>query len=422
MVMMGIKFLDKVPFKTIYIHGLVRDSEGKKMSKSVGNVIDPIDIIDGIELEALINKRISNLVQPKLKDKIVRKTKDEFPNGIDPYGADALRFCFCALASTGRDINFDLKRIEGYRNFCNKLWNASRYVFISTKDCQYDNKVNFEKLTVYEKFMIGKLDQLVTEYKKHCTSYRFDLMANSLYSFIWNEYCDWYLEIAKIEIEQGNHYTKNVLIYVLQIILKLCHPIIPYITEEIWKEMINLKYTNDLILMNAKFPSQQKIFKDDNINNEVLLLKKIINAIRKMRSDLNVHPKIKIDIYCRFEEGLYDNFINNNREIISSLIKSNELHINDGSYDISDCIAVTVDEIKLYIPIKKIIDIDVEKQRLEKNLTNMKNNLKKIESKLDNKSFIEKAPSEIIQSNYNKQKNFKKENDSLQDLIECLSD
>ena len=422
MVMMGIKFLDKVPFKTIYIHGLVRDSEGKKMSKSVGNVIDPIDIIDGIELEALINKRISNLVQPKLKDKIARKTKDEFPNGIDPYGADALRFCFCALASTGRDINFDLKRIEGYRNFCNKLWNASRYVFISTKDCQYDNKVNFEKLTVYEKFMIGKLDQLVTEYKKHCTSYRFDLMANSLYSFIWNEYCDWYLEIAKIEIEQGNHYTKNVLIYVLQIILKLCHPIIPYITEEIWKEMINLKYTNDLILMNAKFPSQQKIFKDDNINNEVLLLKKIINAIRKMRSDLNVHPKIKIDIYCRFEEGLYDNFINNNREIISSLIKSNELHINDGSYDISDCIAVTVDEIKLYIPIKKIIDIDVEKQRLEKNLANMKNNLKKIESKLDNKSFIEKAPSEIIQSNFNKQKYFKKEIDSLQDLIECLSD
>ena len=422
MVMMGIKFLDKVPFKTIYIHGLVRDSEGKKMSKSVGNVIDPIDIIDGIELEALINKRISNLVQPKLKDKIVRKTKDEFPNGIDPYGADALRFCFCALASTGRDINFDLKRIEGYRNFCNKLWNASRYVFISTKDCQYDNKVNFEKLTVYEKFMIGKLDQLVTEYKKHCTSYRFDLMANSLYSFIWNEYCDWYLEIAKIEIEQGNHYTKNVLIYVLQIILKLCHPIIPYITEEIWKEMINLKYTNDLILMNAKFPSQQKIFKDDNINNEVLLLKKIINVIRKMRSDLNVHPKIKIDIYCRFEEDLYDNFINNNSKIITSLIKSNGLHINDGSYDINECIAVTVDEMKLYIPIKKIIDIDVEKQRLEKNLTNMKNNLKKIESKLDNKSFIEKAPSEIIQSNFNKQKYFKKEIDSLQDLIECLSD
>ena len=422
MVMMGIKFLDKVPFKTIYIHGLVRDSEGKKMSKSVGNVIDPIDIIDGIELEALIKKRVSNLVQPKLKDKIARKTKDEFPNGIDPYGADALRFCFCALASTGRDINFDLKRIEGYRNFCNKLWNASRYVFISAKDCQYDNKINFEKLTVYEKFMIGKLDQLVTEYKKHCTSYRFDLMANSLYSFIWNEYCDWYLEIAKIEIEQDNHYTKNVLIYVLQIILKLCHPIIPYITEEIWKEMINLKYTNDLILMNAKFPSQQKIFKDDNINNEVLLLKKIINVIRKMRSDLNVHPKIKIDIYCRFEEDLYDNFMNNNSKIITSLIKSNGLHINDGSYDISECIAVTVDEMKLYIPIKKIIDIDVEKQRLEKNLTNMKNNLKKIESKLDNKSFIEKAPSEIIQSNFNKQKYFKKEIDSLQDLIECLSD
>ena len=420
--MMGIKFMNKVPFKTIYIHGLVRDSEGKKMSKSIGNVIDPIDIIDGIKLDELVDKRISSLVQPKLKNKIIKKTKDEFPDGITPYGADALRFCFCALASTGRDINFDLKRIEGYRNFCNKLWNASRFVFLSSKDYDFDHKINFEKLTTYEKYIIIKLDELVTEYKKYCVSYRFDLMANTLYSFIWNEYCDWYLEIAKIEIDNGNEYTKNVLIYILKIILKLCHPVIPYITEEIWKEMVKLEYTNDLILMNAKFPSQQKVFKDEKIDNEIFLLKKFINIIRKTRSDLNVHPKTKIDIYCVFTDNTYERFIKDNKEIITSLIKADTIHINNNSYDMNQCITISLEELKLYIPIKEIIDIDVEKKRLEKNLNNLVNNLNKIESKLNNKSFIEKAPSEIIQSNFNKQKYFTKEIDSLRELIECLSD
>jgi len=422
MVMMGIKFMDKVPFKTIYIHGLVRDSEGKKMSKSIGNVIDPIDIIDGIELDELVDKRINSLVQPRLKNKIIKKTKDEFPDGITPYGADALRFCFCALASTGRDINFDLKRIEGYRNFCNKLWNASRFVFLSSKDYDFDHKINFEKLTTYEKYIIIKLDELVTEYKKYCVSYRFDLMANTLYSFIWNEYCDWYLEIAKIEIDNGNEYTKNVLIYILKIILKLCHPVIPYITEEIWKEMVKLEYTNDSILMNAKFPSQQKVFKDKEIDNEILLLKKFINIIRKTRSDLNVHPKTKIDIYCIFADNTYENFIKNNRDIITSLVKADTIYINSNSYDMNQCITISLEELKLYIPIKEIIDIDVEKKRLEKNLSNLVNNLNKIESKLNNKSFIEKAPSEIIQNNFDKQKYFTKEIDSLKELIECLSD
>ena len=422
MVIMGIKFMDKVPFKTIYIHGLVRDSEGKKMSKSIGNVIDPIDIIDGIELDELVDKRINSLVQPKLKNKIIKKTKDEFPDGITPYGADALRFCFCALASTGRDINFDLKRIEGYRNFCNKLWNASRFVFLSSKDYDFDHKINFEKLTTYEKYIIIKLDELVTEYKKYCVSYRFDLMANTLYSFIWNEYCDWYLEIAKIEIDNGNEYTKNVLIYILKIILKLCHPVIPYITEEIWKEMVKLKYTNDSILMNAKFPSQQKVFKDEEIDNEILLLKKFINIIRKTRSDLNVHPKTKIDIYCIFTDNTYESFIKNNRDIITSLVKADTIYINSNSYDMNQCITISLEELKLYIPIKEIIDIDVEKKRLEKNLNNLVNNLNKIESKLSNKSFIEKAPSEIIQNNFDKQKYFTKEIDSLRELIECLSD
>ena len=303
------------------------------MSKSVGNVIDPIDVIDGIKQSDLIEKRISNLVQPQLKDKIAKRTKDEFPNGIDSFGADALRFCFCALASTGRDINFDLKRIEGYRNFCNKLWNASRYVLMTSENVEYLNKVDFDKLTTYEKYLLIKLDNIVTEYKRNCTAYRFDLMASSLYSFIWNEYCDWYLEISKVQIHDGNEYSKSFLLYTLQIILKLCHPIIPYITEEIWSEMYKLDYTKESLLMNSKFPSQQKIFNDIEIEREIEIVKDIINSIRKTRSDLNIHPKTLLDIYCISDkENLLAN-IKNNKNIIHSLskVKSINYEIDSGA-------------------------------------------------------------------------------------------
>ena len=421
MVMMGIKFIKKVPFKAIYIHGLVRDSEGKKMSKSIGNVIDPIDIIDGIDLDSLINKRTANLVQPHLKEKIIKKTRDEFPDGIKPYGADALRFCFCALASTGRDINFDLQRIEGYRNFCNKLWNASRFVYMSTEGYVFEEKIKFDELTTYEKYIVIKLDELVTEYKRHSTTYRFDLMAASLYSFIWNEYCDWYLEISKIEIEKGNEYTKNILIYTLQIILKLCHPIIPYITEEIWKEMNNLNYTSDAILMNAKFPSQQKVFHDENIHNEISILKNIVNIIRKTRSDLNIHPKTKLDVFCKINDDFVKKVIKYNENTIINLVKINKLEINSDNYNIEECITVTLKNLKIFMPIKNIIDIAVEKNRLTKNLLNLETNLIKIENKLNNKGFIEKAPSNIIEENLNKKTHYNNEIKSVKELLKVLS-
>ena len=317
MMMMGIKFLDKVPFKMIYIHGLVRDSEGKKMSKSIGNVIDPIDIIDGIELSKLKEKRTAGMMQPKLQEKILKKTEKEFPNGIKPYGADALRFCFCALASTGRDINFDLQRIEGYRNFCNKLWNASRFVFMASENHQYDQKIVFDKLSNYEKYLMINLDKLVTEYKRHCTNYRFDLMASSLYSFIWNEYCDWFLEISKTSEQRSQ--TNNLLIYTLQIILKLCHPIIPYITEEIWLEIKNRRYSDEDILMNSKFPSQQKVFHDNNLIEEIDIMKEVVTSIRKVRSDLNIHPQILLNIIISCEEGSFEEKISKNSALIEKI-------------------------------------------------------------------------------------------------------
>ncbi len=421
MIMMGIKFMDRVPFKTIYIHGLVRDSDGKKMSKSIGNVIDPIDIIDGINQKELIEKRTDNLVQPQLKEKIARKTKEEYPDGIDPYGADALRFCFCALASTGRDINFDLKRIEGYRNFCNKLWNASRYVLMTSKDAEYINKVEFDKLTVYEKYLLIKLDIVVTEYKKNCTSYRFDLMATSLYSFIWNEYCDWYLEIAKVQINQRNEYTKNFLIYTLQIILKLCHPIIPYITEEIWSEMYKMNYTKESLLMNSKFPSQQKIFHDTDIEKEIELVKDIINSIRKTRSDLNIHPKIILDIYCISDKKDVLLNIENNNEIILSLSKVNKIYYEIDDNFINNCIAITIRDLMIYIPIKDTVDVKDEVKRLNKKVDEVKAVLKKINNKLDNKNFIEKAPAKVIKENTDKQKNYEQELAELKEILNKLS-
>ncbi len=422
MIMMGMKFMDKVPFKTIYIHGLVRDSDGKKMSKSIGNVIDPIDVIDGIRQSDLIEKRISNLVQPQLKDKIAKKTKEEFPNGIDSFGADALRFCFCALASTGRDINFDLKRIEGYRNFCNKLWNASRYVLMTSENVEYLNKVDFDRLTTYEKYLLIKLDNIVTEYKRNCTTYRFDLMASSLYSFIWNEYCDWYLEISKVQIYDGNEYSKSFLLYTLQIILKLCHPIIPYITEEIWSEMYKLNYTKESILMNSKFPSQQKIFNDTEIEKEIEIVKDIINSIRKTRSDLNIHPKTLLDIYCISDkENIIDN-IKNNKNIIHSLAKAKSINYDIDSSVIKDCITVSIRNLIIYIPIKDTVNVNDETNRLRKKINEIELALIKVNTKLDNKNFIEKAPSNIIKENTDKQKTYQNELIDLKNLMDKLSD
>ena len=419
MMMMGLKFLDKVPFKTIYIHGLVRDSEGKKMSKSIGNVIDPIDIIDGIKLKDLKEKRITGMMQPKQKQQIIKKTEQEFPEGIKPYGADALRFCFCALASTGRDINFDLQRIEGYRNFCNKLWNASRFVFITTDKHQYDQKIVFEKLSNYEKYLMINLDKLVTEYKKHCTNYRFDLMASSLYSFIWNEYCDWFLEISKKTENRAQ--TNDLLIYTLQIILKLCHPIIPYITEEIWQEIKNRMYNNEEILMNSKFPSQQKVFHDNNLIEEIDIMKEVVTNIRKVRSDLNIHPQTLLNIIISCEDQLFQNKISRNSTLIEKLAKTSPIEFKSDQPKVNDYITVTLKNTKIYLYSTQGIDVKSESNRLMKKLKTLDDILYKIDTKLKNKNFIEKAPSEIIKENTVKKDNIENEIKILKELLTKLS-
>ena len=419
MIMMSIKFTKDIPFKKIYIHGLVRDSEGKKMSKSVGNVIDPIDVIEGINLDDLLIKRTESLISEKQRVNVEKKTKKDFPNGIKEYGADALRFNFCAMASTGRDINFDLNRIEGYRNFCNKLWNASRYIIISCKDFEYNENVNFTKINIFDKWILYKLDNVVSDFKKYTSSYRFDLMANSIYEFVWNQYCDWYLEIAKNNLDDT---TKSILIFSMNRILKLCHPVIPFITESIWSELRKLNFVDKDSLITSDFPSLIRITREDIVIDQVEMLQDIIKKIRKTRTELGIHPKeqIKTTIITKnkilYHENLnqYSNLINNLANISINVCDSIESSDND-YIDLID------EDFIIYLHIKSMININDEVARIGKKLSELKNIQTKIDSKLNNKDFIERAPADIITQNVTNKQKIENEILSLENLMKTLS-
>ena len=418
MIMMGLKFTKKIPFNKIYIHGLVRDSEGKKMSKSIGNVIDPIDIIEGISIEKLIEKRTESLINEKQKANIVKKTKRDFPNGIKEYGADALRFNFCAMASTGRDINFDLNRIEGYRNFCNKLWNASRFIMLTCDKYEYKENLNTSAATIFDKWIMYKLDNVTKDFKKYSSTYRFDLMANSIYEFVWNEYCDWYLEIVKNNTTET---TKNYLIYSIIRILKICHPIIPFITEEIWGNLYHKKLVDEAGLINSKFPSQIRISKEDDIYERVSVIQEIIKKIRKSRTELGVHPKVNIATKIIVKNEVINLDITENVKLINNL-SGIELSIaNDVEFDDHDYIELIDDKFVLYLQIKNMINVKDELNKIENKIMQFNDVINKIDSKLNNKSFIERAPAEIINQNIANRKKIENDILSLESLKNTLS-
>jgi valyl-tRNA synthetase len=418
MIMMGLKFTKNIPFNKIYIHGLVRDSEGKKMSKSIGNVIDPIDIIEGISIEKLIEKRTESLINEKQKANVVKKTKRDFPNGIKEYGADALRFNFCAMASTGRDINFDLNRIEGYRNFCNKLWNASRFIMLTCDEYEYKENLNTSAATIFDKWIMYKLDNVTKDFKKYSSTYRFDLMANSIYEFVWNEYCDWYLEIVKNNTTET---TKNYLIYSIIRILKICHPIIPFITEEIWSNLYHKKLVDEPGLINSKFPSQIRISKEDDIYERVSVIQEIIKKIRKSRTELGVHPKVNIATKIIVKNEVINLDITENVKLINNL-SGIELSIaNDVDFDDHDYIELIDDKFVLYLQIKNMINVKDELNKIENKIMQFNDVINKIDSKLNNKSFIERAPAEIINQNIANRKKIENDILSLESLKNTLS-
>jgi len=400
MIMMGLKFRGEVPFKEVYIHGLVRDAEGQKMSKSKGNVLDPIDIIDGIDLETLVAKRTSGMMQPHLQKKIEQATRKQFPDGIQSYGTDALRFTFASLASTGRDIRFDLARTEGYRNFCNKLWNAARYVLMNTEehDCGLTGDCEFSSV---DRWIVARLNQVISTTSHAIENYRFDLAAQAIYEFTWNEYCDWYLELAKVSLQSDNEAlqrgTRKTLLQVLETILRLAHPIMPFITEEIWQRVAPLAGVKGDTIMLQPYPiSDEAKIDNDAIQNADWLMS-VILGVRRIRGEMNIAPSKPLPILLKNGNANDALRLENNRIYLQKLARLESMTwLNEHDVAPESAIAL-VGEMQILIPMAGLIDKTAELARLDKEIQKIRNDLPRVEGKLNNPAFVDKAPTEVLE-------------------------
>ena len=401
MIMMGLKFMDDVPFKEVYIHGLVRDAHGNKMSKSKGNVLDPIDLIDGIELEALVDKRTGSLMQPHLAEKIARQTRKDFPDGIPSFGTDALRFTFAAMASTGRDINFDLNRIEGYRNFCNKLWNAARYVLMNTegKDCgQSGGEV---QLSGADRWIRSLLSQTERQVIDAFAGYRLDIAAQTIYSFVWDEYCDWYLELSKSVLNDDNaseaaqRGTRQTLVRVLEAILRLAHPIVPFITEEIWQRTAPLAGKTGETVMHQPYPGSGEPTVDAEAMSEIDWVKQFVLGVRKIRSGMNIDPRKALPVLLQNGSEQDQLRLEKNRHYVAALGRVESIEWL-GDSEAPESATALVGEMKLLIPMAGLIDKEAEQARLGKELEKKRGELQRTQNKLNNASFVDKAPAAVV--------------------------
>lgn len=390
----------QVPFKTVYMTGLIRDDEGQKMSKSKGNVIDPLDMVDGISLEDLLEKRTGNMMQPQLAEKIRKRTEKQFPNGIEPHGTDALRFTLAALASTGRDINWDMKRLEGYRNFCNKLWNASRFVLMNTEahDCGFNG--GEKVLSLPDRWILGKFNQTVKDYTEALDSYRFDLAANILYEFTWNQFCDWYLELAKPVLNNGSEAeqrgTRHTLITVLEALLRLAHPIIPFITETIWQRVKGVKGLTDDTIMLQKFPSYDLSAIDDVEQEDTEWLKDVIIAIRNIRAEMNIPPSKRLEVLMRNVSPYAELRVRENKTFLQNLARLESITLLPAGEKGPVSVTKLVDGAELLIPMAGFIDKDAEIARLAKEMGKLDAEIAAIEGKLANEGFVARAPEAVV--------------------------
>ncbi|MFU2091596.1 valine--tRNA ligase [Gallibacterium anatis] len=391
----------QVPFKTVYVTGLVRDENGAKMSKSKGNVIDPLDMIDGIDLESLVAKRTGNMMQPQLAAKIEKATRKEFPEGIVAHGTDALRFTLAALASTGRDINWDMKRLEGYRNFCNKLWNASRFALmnINGKDCGYGENKEME-LSLADRWILAEFNQTVKTFRQALDQYRFDIAATTLYEFIWNQFCDWYLELTKPVLNSGSEIqqrgTRHTLITVLEQILRLAHPIIPFITEEIWQKVKGLVNIDADTIMLQPFPQFDANLVDEQAINEINWIKELIVNVRNIRSEMNIAPSKALDVLLRHLTEEEINCLNNNLSLIKTMAKLESINILSSDEEAPLAVTKLLGNAELLIPMAGFIDKQAELARLTKELNKLQQEVQRIENKLNNENFVAKAPEAVI--------------------------
>ncbi|MCL2892853.1 valine--tRNA ligase [Brenneria tiliae] len=390
----------QVPFHTVYMTGLIRDEEGQKMSKSKGNVIDPLDMVDGISLEALLEKRTGNMMQPQLAEKIRKRTEKQFPNGIEPHGTDALRFTLAALASTGRDINWDMKRLEGYRNFCNKLWNASRFVLMNTEDQDCGFNGGDKVLSLADRWILAEFNRTVKAYREALDSYRFDIAANILYEFTWNQFCDWYLELAKPVMNGGTaaelRGTRHTLVNVLEALLRLAHPIIPFITETIWQRVKALKGISADTIMLQPFPEFDAAQEDTQALHDLEWIKQAIIAVRNIRAEMNIAPGKPLELLLRGAGAEATRRVEENRGFIQTLARLASITLLPAGDKGPVSVTKLVEGAELLIPMAGLIDKAAELERLAKEVTRIETEIGRIESKLSNEGFVARAPEAVV--------------------------
>ena len=403
MIMMGLKFMDEVPFREVYIHGLVRDSHGQKMSKSKGNVLDPIDLIDGIELEALVAKRTSGMMQPQMAKKIEKATRREFPDGIPSFGTDALRFTFASQASTGRDINFDLNRIEGYRNFCNKLWNAARYVLMNTEGQDCGAAGGAMELSAADQWILSHLQQTEQQVIDAMAGYRLDHAAQAIYSFLWDEYCDWYLELSKPVLVSDDasaaqkRGTRRTLVQVLEAMLRLAHPLIPFITEEIWQRVAPLAGVSGETIMRQPYPVPDTSLINEQASAEMEWVKQFVLGVRKIRSGMNIEPRKALPVLLADGSAIDQARLEANRAYVEALARTESITWLDSSDAAPESATALLGEMKLLIPMAGLIDKEAELARLVKEIAKREQDLERVINKLADDRFVSKAPEAIVE-------------------------
>ncbi|GEA12583.1 valine--tRNA ligase [Alteromonas sp. KUL49] len=430
MIMMTKKFTGKIPFKDIYITGLIRDENGDKMSKSKGNVLDPIDLIDGIDLESLVAKRTAGMMQPQLAEKIAKRTRKQFPEGIHAYGTDALRFTFAAMASTSRDINFDMARVEGYRNFCNKIWNASRFVLMNTEEHDTGKDGGELELSMADRWIWAKFQQTLVEFEKALADYRFDIAAQTVYEFTWNQFCDWYLELTKPVLNNDNSTeaqkrgTRHTLINVLEHLLRLLHPLMPFITDTIWQRVVLLSamtVEDNASIMTQAFPAVEAAKQDAQVLSDIEWVKTFIVGIRNIRGEMDISPNKPLNALLKNVSDEDARLLDDAKAFLDKLSKLESVTVlKDGEQAPASATAL-VGEMEVLIPMAGLIDKEAELARITKAMDKVEKDVARTRGKLGNEKFVGKAPEAVIEKERTKLAEGEKQLEKLKEQYDTIA-